>query len=1180
MKVRVANIDNEAEMEHMELSEVNTEAITSKIGGLLQILMELDAESERSEGDSLHPLSDMRDSTRLTSSAIAGRHRVDNVPGGSITLRATDVHSIVEEKKRREADRKAAAIVSREREMFLRAALQLLDQRESGVDDNEAPSSESRRPNVKLPRGPGGSENDTIRMGPLKKYSKGSLLKGTGSLSYHWIGKYIELRHGSFAYYEQDHSSLFEIMGGASNSKVIKLTVDSCYCKPVKLSDKEEQAPGFSQEDSADLDDCVFELSIKGGQQRLWRAGSRRERDIWVRSINTAMIGSAGDFTLDGVDPSDHTIYVPQSPQVVPGSKKTAASSGGMSNVGSSATTTSASGDGANTPGGASSSVDMNLGLDLYLSDKQSSKNKAGTRKITNLLIEDASLASSDSDSGPDSHGIGRRRHSARLSPKGGSSSSGGGDGGKPSSSEGAAAPYAEDIAKFIAIRMAIQGMTSSDSYRKLMRRLSSEKLSITVPVFYVKASLGGAFQMNAQDMLSRQTLLNVNNSQVWKDLMRDTIRINGELVSGNRGGAEGMVGALVRNIVDKADAIRTILRVAALNEGQKEGQQGNSHNMDYPTFDLTEGQVLACARDLLVLCGRTQSGGDTYFCVDNLLVDKDSCMCFLAPNSADTPPLEFYVDIVESGVVGGKSKRHKDAISAANAASTREDAPHAAAIAAANASAEPLLSSPPHSPSGAASSSLGFSAFKPPGSGSEANLASMDQERGAGHQAEKEKEEEAPIPLRAASIKYDGGSAIPGGGKNGSSELSADESGATTRDRENSDNVPVNFSREPSSTELLDQRQHQGHTPARTANGGAPGELPTINTDNAVAGGYLRVQGRGARNQGVAGGTRPGALELHPPSEQRYEDGLHLNIDLGDDDSQDGSPRPPSPRGGRRGKDGPSPSLGLDSESGNACAWEDTASTVSDLTLDTMQMQADSHAHHGQAAPPLGAPYRGGAPKSHVDPSAAFHPAFKKAGHGTFLPPPAGPGDKKYPLEAVNPQGGPRKVVPTNMNRSLFDGRLPSSHGPNGLHGQPGGSGGDGNGAQAHHDEQDKAKRTRSQPLDSLRQARRSSLSSTGSPRPGLPGTDKDKETRRSKLLQSIEDTVPDLYISTMCIRVTVKGETSFRVCDLDPQDEESGTWATVKGTFKQVFFIKSNCNGRPAMSDRLVSIDVSSVR
>ena len=301
------------------------------------------------------------------------------------------------------------------------------------------------------------------------------------------------------------------------------------------------------------------------------------------------------------------------------------------------------------------------------------------------------------------------------------SNGNGGYDQGNPSSSEGAAAaPYAEDIAKFIAIRMAIQGMTSSTAYLKLMQRLSDEGLSITVPVFYVKASLGGAFQMNAQDMLSRQTLLNVNNSQVWKDLQRDTIRINGELVSGNKGGAEGMVGALVRNIVDKAEAIRTILRVAALNESKKEGKHLNPRNVEYPTFDLTEGQVLACARDLLVLCGRTQSGGDTYFCVDNLLVDKDKNMCFLAPNSAETPPLEFHVDIVESGIAGsgGRSKRHSDAISAANAANTTTASPRASAIAAANASKidvggsklahhSAVLPSPPHSPSGAPSSSM-----------------------------------------------------------------------------------------------------------------------------------------------------------------------------------------------------------------------------------------------------------------------------------------------------------------------------------------------------------------------------------------------------------------------------------------------------------------------------------------
>ncbi len=1159
MKVRVANIDNEAEMEHMELSEVNTEAITSRIGGLLQILMELDAESERSEGDSLHSLVDMRDS-RLTSSAIAGSHRTGSIPGGSITLRATEVHSIVEEKKRREADRKAAAVVSREREMFLRAALQLLDQRESGSGDNEVLSGETRRPKVKPHEGD--NENDTIRIGPLKKYSKGSLLKGTGGLAYHWIDKYIELRHGSFAYYEEDHSSLFELISGASNSKVIKLSVDTCYCKPVKLSDKDDQPPhAFVQEDSADLDDCVFELSIKGGQQRLWRASSRRERDNWVRSINTAMIGSAGDFTLDGTDPTDHTIYVPQSPQVVTNNKG-AASSSSVNNAGHSATTTSVSVDGINTPGAASNSIDMNLGLDLYLSDKQSDKHtRAKTRKITNLLIEDASLASSDSDSGPDSHGVG---HSSRLSRKDGGRGTGG-DNGKPSSSEGAAAPYAEDIAKFIAIRMAIQGMTSSEAYRKLMQRLSSESLSITVPVFYVKASLGGAFQMNAQDMLSRQTLLNVNNSQVWKDLQRDTIRINGELVSGNKGGAEGMVGALVRNIVDKADAIRTILRVAALNEEQKEGQQGTHCTMNYPTFDLTEGQVLACARDLLVLCGRTQSGGDTYFCVDNLLIDKDSNMCFLAPNSADTPPLEFFVDIVENGSADsrGKRKRHQDAISAANAASTTKSAPHAAAIAAANAhsssssrNAHPSSapSSPPCSPSGAASSS-GF--------------GEIVRQRAV--------VEDASIPLRAAATKIDGSA---GTARNGGSEMSVDESGVTTRERESSQMEA------PSSDPQ--QNPPPGHTPVRTDSGGAPGGkegLPTVDTGNAVAGSNRRAQGRG-RNQGEAGAVRPKALELHTSSGSHKEvhDLPHLNIDLGDDDSQDGIA--PSPRGSRhKGYEGgasrSTPPPGLDSEAGNAGAWEETASTVSDLTLDTMQLQADSHHSHTQTQGATAPGHRGAyASKKHgpaqgavhADPSAAYHPAFKNkaAVQGAIRPPAlpseAGASRKQKPLEAVNTgPHGPRKVVQrTNLNKSLFDGRLPAS----------------GSGAHAHQEGQDMAKRTKSQPLDSLRQSRRSSLSmsSAGSPRPAT-ADDKDKESRRNKLLQSIEDTVPDLYISTMCIRVTVKGETSFRVCDLDPQDEESGTWATVKGTFKQVFFIKSNCNGRPAMSDRLVSIDVNSV-
>jgi len=35
-----------------------------------------------------------------------------------------------------------------------------------------------------------------------------------------------------------------------------------------------------------------------GGKQRLFLAQSKAERDAWIRSINTAVIGSAGDFSL------------------------------------------------------------------------------------------------------------------------------------------------------------------------------------------------------------------------------------------------------------------------------------------------------------------------------------------------------------------------------------------------------------------------------------------------------------------------------------------------------------------------------------------------------------------------------------------------------------------------------------------------------------------------------------------------------------------------------------------------------------------------------------------------------------------------------------------------------------------------------------------------------------------
>jgi hypothetical protein len=58
------------------------------------------------------------------------------------------------------------------------------------------------------------------------------------------------------------------------------------------------------------------------------------------------------------------------------------------------------------------------------------------------------------------------------------------------------------------------------------------------------------------------------------------------------------------------------------------------------------------------------------------------------------------------------------------------------------------------------------------------------------------------------------------------------------------------------------------------------------------------------------------------------------------------------------------------------------------------------------------------------------------------------------------------------------------------------------------------------------------------------------------------------------MCIRVEVRARSSYKICSQDPQGDGTDTWAMVSGTFRQIFYIKSCCNGKPSVSDRIVSI------
>jgi hypothetical protein len=114
---------------------------------------------------------------------------------------------------------------------------------------------------------------------------------------------------------------------------------------------------------------------------------------------------------------------------------------------------------------------------------------------------------------------------------------------------------------------------------------------------------------------------------------------INGERISGGINGPEAMLGTLVRVILDQVQRMR---------ERYLEIVPASYPKRKLTTFsDLDESQALSCARDILLSCNRTESGGDTYLAIESLLVKKDFAV--LTPLGSEEEPLEIIVDIVES---------------------------------------------------------------------------------------------------------------------------------------------------------------------------------------------------------------------------------------------------------------------------------------------------------------------------------------------------------------------------------------------------------------------------------------------------------------------------------------------------------------------------------------------------
>ena len=209
---------------------------------------------------------------------------------------------------------------------------------------------------------------------------------------------------------------------------------------------------------------------------------------------------------------------------------------------------------------------------------------------------------------------------------------------------------------------------------------------------------------------------------QIWKDLQRDQVIINNELIVGRTKGADGIVAALTRHILTCAENCRkcsslygnSMMSVNTSNENisvttptspitpgrsvqtagsasrhtpggtiteppttrphsnsgsllsrftARTGGKSENDNFLYENdtnlnssasnnFNLSEAHALACAKDILLLCNRTQSSGDAYFCVESFLakcgldtLGKDR-YCHLMPLDSDSAPMEFMVHV------------------------------------------------------------------------------------------------------------------------------------------------------------------------------------------------------------------------------------------------------------------------------------------------------------------------------------------------------------------------------------------------------------------------------------------------------------------------------------------------------------------------------------------------------
>lgn len=184
--------------------------------------------------------------------------------------------------------------------------------------------------------------------------------------------------------------------------------------------------------------------------------------------------------------------------------------------------------------------------------------------------------------------------------------------------------PYRDFLEQYLMVRSSTNTSKSRDEYLDAISCLRGK--SMTVPVQWVKSQVDSTIDAFIETEVSSGV------EQLYKDLMRDCVEINGEIISGNSfHGPDRIVGRLSQQIL--------------LSDNASLHGNHTSLHADETDRHITEAQAVSYSRDILLASDRTRSGGDSYFCAENLCLNRN--LVILCPSSSEASPISVTVSTV-----------------------------------------------------------------------------------------------------------------------------------------------------------------------------------------------------------------------------------------------------------------------------------------------------------------------------------------------------------------------------------------------------------------------------------------------------------------------------------------------------------------------------------------------------